>query len=350
MKALVMRGHGDLGQIEVAEVPEPHISAEGEVLVRLRAAALNHLDLWTLRGLPGLSLEFPHILGGDGAGEVEEVGSAVEHVSPGERVMLNPGVSCHRCEYCLAGEQSLCESYRLLGEHLDGTLAQYIVVPWQNAVPVPTPISGDSEISWIEAAAYSLVTLTAWRMLMKRARLRAGETVLVWGVGGGVSVTALQIAKLVGGLVIATSSSDEKLAKARELGADVTVNHETEDVVRVVRRVVGKRGVDVVVENVGEATWERSLRLLGRGGRLVSCGATTGARVTVDVRRMFWYQWNIMGSTMGSVQDYREIVDLLGQGKLRPLVDSVFPLVEGKRAVERLSSGNQMGKVVVEIP
>ncbi|MFQ6047021.1 MAG: zinc-binding dehydrogenase [Gemmatimonadales bacterium] len=349
MKALVMRAHGGLDQLEVTDVPEPRIESGGDVLVRLRTAALNHLDLWTLGGLPGLTLRLPHVLGGDGAGVVEAVGPDVTSVAPGDRVMLNPGVSCHRCEYCLAGEHSLCEAYRLLGEHLNGTLAEFVVVPWQNVLPIPTPPAPNPGITWAEAAAYSLVTLTAWRMLVKKARVKAGETVLVWGVGGGVSVTALRIAKLAGAFTIVTSSSDDKLARARELGADVTVNHDTEDVVKRVRHVTGKRGVDVVVENVGEATWDRSLRLLGRGGRLVSCGATTGPKVTVDVRRMFWYQWTIMGSTMGSMQDYREIVGLLGQGRLRPLIDSVFPLAEGMKAVERLASADHMGKVVVEV-
>ncbi len=346
MKALVMRGHGDLSQLEIADVPQPAVTRRHDVLVRLRAASLNHLDLWTLRGLPGVSLSFPHILGGDGAGVVEAVGDGVAHLTPGQRVMLNPGVSCYRCEYCLSGEHSLCETYGLLGEHLPGTIAEYIVVPDQNVVEIPTL---DPELTWAEAAAFSLVTLTAWRMLVKRARLRPGETVLVWGIGGGVSSTALRVAKLMGAYVVVTSSSEEKLARARELGADATVNHATQDVVKEFRAVTGRRGADVIVENVGEATWERSLRQLDRRGRLVTCGATTGAQVSIDVRRMFWYQWTIMGSTMGSWQDYREIVRLLGQGHLRPLVDSTYPLDEAVEAVRHLEQADQMGKIAVEI-
>ena len=349
MKALVMRGHGDLSQLEIADVPQPAVTRRHDVLVRLRAASLNHLDLWTLRGLPGVSLSFPHILGGDGAGVVEAVGDGVAHLTPGQRVMLNPGVSCYRCEYCLSGEHSLCETYGLLGEHLPGTLAEYIVVPDQNVVEIPTPPAPDAELTWAEAAAFSLVTLTAWRMLVKRAGLRPGETVLVWGVGGGVSSTALRIAKLMGAYVVVTSSSEEKLARARELGADATVNHATQDVVKEFRAVTGRRGADVIVENVGEATWERSLRLLDRRGRLVTCGATTGAQVSIDVRRLFWYQWTIMGSTMGSWRDYREIVRLLGQGHLRPLVDSTYPLDEAVEAVRRLEQADHIGKIVVEI-
>ncbi len=345
-----MRGHGDLSQLAEAEIPAPTIRGDGDVLIRLKAGALNHLDLWTLEGLPGLSLEFPHILGGDGAGVVEAVGAGVERLKPGDRVMFNPGISCYRCEWCLAGEHALCSTYRLLGEHLHGTLCQYIVLAEQNVVPIPTPPAPHPEISFAEAAAYSLVTLTAWRMLANRARLRAGQTVFIWGIGGGVSSTALMIAKLLGAHVIVTSSSDAKLEAARKLGADVTLNHATVDIVKEVRGITGRRGVDVVVENVGEATWERSLKLLGRGGRLVTCGATTGPTVTVDVRRLFWYRQEILGSTMGSHAEYQEVVRLLGQGKLRPLVDSVFPFEQAGKAFERLSGGEQMGKVVVEIP
>ena len=344
-----MHGHGGVDGLAIADVPQPSVRADTDVLIRLKAAALNHLDIWTLHGLPGLSLEFPHILGGDGAGIVEEVGSGVTHVTPGDRVMLNPGISCYRCRYCLAGEHSLCVEYRLLGEHVNGTLAEYIVVPWQNVYAIPKPPAPHPEVTWGEAAAYSLVTLTAWRMLMKRARLKAGEVVLIWGAGGGVSIAALKVAKLAGAFVIVTSSSEAKLELARSLGADVTLNHATVDVVKEVRAAVGKSGVDIVVENVGQATWDRSLRLLGRGGRLVSCGATTGPKVTVDVRRMFWYQWDIMGSTMGSAQDYREIIEVLARGHLRPTIDSVFPLDQGAKAVERLIGGEHMGKVVVEM-
>lgn len=347
MKALVLRGHGDVSQLEISEHPRPEVQRERDVLIRLEAAALNHLDLWTVRGLPGLSLSFPHVVGADGAGVIEQVGPAVRGVEPGQRVMFNPGISCYRCDYCLAGEHSLCEEFRLLGEHLPGTLAEYVVVPEQNVALVPTP--PDGEVTWAEAAAFSLVSLTAWRMLVTRARVRAGERVLIWGIGGGVSSTALRLAKLVGAYVIATSSSDSKLETARELGADATVNHATHDVVKQVRALTGKRGVDVVVENVGEATWDESLRVLGRGGRLVTCGATTGARVSVDVRRLFWHQWTIMGSTMGSREDYRQVVDLLAQGKLRPLIDSTFPLDDGANALRRLEQGEHMGKVVVEI-
>ncbi len=349
MRALVMRGHGDLSQLQLADVARPTLSSPDDVIVRLHAAALNHLDLWTLRGLPGLSLDLPHTLGGDGAGVIEEVGVRVRHVAPGDRVLFNPGISCYACEYCHAGEQSLCIAYKLLGEHLAGTLAEYVRVPSQNVRLIPDLPPPHEAVSWGEAAAFSLVTLTAWRMLMTRARLRPGETVLIWGIGGGVSLAALQIAKLAGAWVIVTSSSDAKLEHAKEMGADLTLNHSVADIVKESRRVVGKGGLDVVVENVGEATWERSLRMLGPGGRLVTCGATTGPKVVTDVRRLFWYQFNIMGSTMGNAGEYSEIVRLLGQGKLRPVIDSTYPLTNAIEAFQRLAEGKQMGKIVVDI-
>ncbi len=349
MRAVVARGHGDLSQLELVDVPPPSITHPDDVLVRLQAAALNRLDLWTLTGLPGLNLQFPHILGGDGAGVVESVGRGVTHVRSGDRVLFNPGISCYACDSCLAGQHSLCVEYRLLGEHVPGTLAEYVVLPRHNVLPVPDLPPPHEPITWVEAAAFSLTTLTAWRMLVTKARLRPGELVLIWGIGGGVSVTALRIAKFAGGRVIATSSSDEKLAAARELGADEVINHATQDVAKEVRALTDRRGVDVVVENVGEATWERSLRVLAPGGRLVTCGATTGPKVVTDVRRLFWYQWTIMGSTMGTAAEYREIVRLLGQGQLRPIVDSTFPLDRVVDAFRRLQVGEQMGKVTVEI-
>jgi NADPH:quinone reductase-like Zn-dependent oxidoreductase len=316
------------------------------VRVAVQAAALNHLDLHVIAGLPGVSYRFPHILGADGAGLVESVGPAVDAVRPGDRVMINPGVSCYACEFCQAGEHSLCVRYGILGEHHPGTLAQFIVVPQQNVARVPdvTP-----PVSWAEAAAFTLVTLTAWRMVMTRARLRAGETVLIWGVGGGVSLAALRVAKLQGARAIVTSSSDAKLETARQLGADVTLNHRTQDVGAEVRGLTKKRGVDVVVENVGDATWRTSLRCLSKGGRLVTCGATTGPLVETDVRRLFWNQYTIMGSTMGNAAEYREVVGQLAAGQLRPIVDRLFPLAEARAGFERLRRGEQLGKIAITI-
>jgi len=347
MRACVIRATGNLDHIQLADVPAPPPASLGprDVRVAIRAAALNHLDLFVVRGLPH-AYAFPHILGADAAGVVDAVGAEVRSVRPGDRVMLNPGISDYTCDYCRAGEHSLCVNYRMLGEHLPGTLCESVVVPEQNVAIIPTVTP---PLSWAEASAFSLVTLTAWRMVVTRAQLRAGETALIWGIGGGVSLTALRIAKLRGARVIVTSSSDAKLEAARRLGADVTLNHRTQQVSREVRTLTNKRGADVVVENVGAATWEQSLRSLGRGGRLVTCGATTGPEVAIDLRRLFWYHWSVLGSTMGNDAEYREIVGLLGSGELRPIVDRVFPLNEARAAFERLDQGEQLGKIVVQV-
>ncbi len=346
MRACVIRATGGLDRLQLADVPLPSEPlGPRDVRVAIRAAALNHLDLHVVRGLP-VEHRFPHILGADGAGVVDAVGADVRSVKPGDRVMINPGVSDYTCEYCRAGEHSLCVNYRLLGEHVAGTLCESIVLPEQNLAIIPTVTP---PLSWAEAAAFSLVTLTAWRMVVTRAQLKQGETALIWGIGGGVALAALRIAKLRGARVIVTSSSEAKLAAARQLGADVTLNHRTQKVSQEVRALTGKRGADVVIENVGEATWEESLRSLGRGGRLVSCGATTGPKVAIDLRRLFWYHWSILGSTMGNDAEYREIVRLLGSGELRPIVDRVFPLEQVRAAFERLDQGEQMGKIVIQI-
>lgn len=346
MKACVLTATGGLDRVTVTAVPDPPAPGRGQVRVAIQAAALNHLDLHVVGGLPGITYHFPLILGADGAGLVESVGPAVDTLRPGDRVMINPGVSCYECEFCRAGEHSLCVRYGILGEHHPGTLAQLIVVPQQNLARVPdvTP-----ELSWAEAAAFTLVTLTAWRMVMTRARLQAGETVLIWGIGGGVSLAALRIAKLQGARAIVTSSSDAKLEAARELGADATLNHRTQDVGAEVRALTQKRGVDVVVEHVGEATWQTSLRCLCKGGRLVTCGATTGPLVETDARRLFWNQYTIMGSTMGNAAEYRDVVGLLGAGQLRPIVDRVLPLAEARAGFERLQRGEQLGKIAIAI-
>jgi NADPH:quinone reductase-like Zn-dependent oxidoreductase len=348
MRACVIRELGGLEQVEIAEVPAPmdgmSLGAR-EVRVKVRAAALNHLDLFVIRGLP-VDYVFPHVLGSDGAGVVDAAGPEVTAVRPGDAVMINPGVSCYRCAFCQAGEHSLCVNYRVLGEHLPGTMAEYVVLPEHNVARIPRVAP---ELTWAEAAAFSLVTLTAWRMVVTRAAVRAGEWVLVWGVGGGISITALRIAKLLGARVIATSSSDAKLEHAQELGADVTLNHRTQQVAQEVRAVTDRHGADVVVETAGAATWEESLKCLARGGRLVTCGATTGPIVSTDVRRLFWHQYTILGSTMGNEVEYRTAVQALGEGKLRPVVDGVYPLDDVRAGLERLAAGGQLGKVVVEI-
>lgn len=346
MRACVLTAPGGIDKLDVRFVPDAPAPQAGEVRVGIRAAALNHLDLFVADGLPGAADRFPHIVGADGAGIVESVGPEVTTVRPGDRVMLNPGISDRTCEFCRAGEQSLCVNYRLLGEHLPGTFAELVTVPYHNVARIPTLVP---PLSWGEAAAFSLVTLTAWRMLVTRARIKTDETVLVWGIGGGVSLAALRIAKLFGARVIATSSDDAKLASAKQLGADVTLNHRTQKISQEVRALTNRRGVDIVVETVGAASWDESLRALCRGGRLVTCGATSGPQVGLDLRRLFWHHWSVLGSTMGNDAEYAEIVRRLGLGELRPIVDRVFPMGQARDAYERLAKGEQLGKVVVQV-
>jgi NADPH:quinone reductase-like Zn-dependent oxidoreductase len=343
MRALTLTGVGGLDRLEVREVAAPVIGARDEVLVRIRCAALNRLDLWMTGGLPNAQPTFPHVVGSDGAGEVEAVGTAAGSWRPGDRVLINPGLSCGRCAACREDEESLCSNYAILGEHVAGTAAELVVVPAANLGRIP------DGMTWPEAAGFTLATLTAWRMLTGRAKLQAGETVLIWGVGGGIGMASLQIAALLGARPIVTSGSDAKLAAAARLGAAVTLNHRSADVVADVRKETGGRGADVVVDCVGEATWTNSQRALRRGGRVVVCGATTGPTVSLDLRRLFWHQWSILGSTMGNRREFTEIVALAGEGKLWPVVDSVVPLAEGAEAYRRMQRGEQTGKLVIEV-
>ncbi len=344
MRAATIRAYGGPEQVFVSgDVPEPAIERPDDVIVRVRAAAFNHLDLWVLRGLPGVTHTFPWIPGGDGAGVVAAVGPAVTAVQPGDAVLLNPGLWCTRCEFCTAGEQSLCLTYRLIGEHVPGTFAEAVRVPERNLEKSP------AGTDWAQAAAFPLSFLTAWRMLTTRARLQPNETVLIWGIGGGVALASLAIAKLIGARAIVTSSSDAKLERARALGADGVINHRTADVAREVRRLSGKRGADVVVDSVGEATWEQSLRALARGGRLVTCGGTSGPDVTTDVRKLMWHHWSLLGSTMGNVREFRAVTGLFAAGRLAPVVDSVIPLDDVRQGFERMAAGGQFGKIVVRV-
>jgi NADPH:quinone reductase-like Zn-dependent oxidoreductase len=344
VQALTISAHGELDRIEFrGDLPEPGLSRASDVRIRMRAAALNHLDLFVVAGLPGVTIRPPWILGADGCGIVDQTGAEVSHVRAGDRVVINPGISDRSCEFCLAGENPLCVRYGILGEHHPGTMAEYVVVPGANVRRIPDGLSD------AEAAAFTLATLTAWRMVRTRAAVKAGDQVLIWGIGGGVAQAALRICKQLGATVWVTSSDDSKLEKARAMGADEVLNHSVLDVGRAIRERTGKRGVDVVIDNVGEATWARSLTALGRGGRLVTCGGTSGPRLETDVRRLFWNQWTIMGSTMGNDAEFEAVVGELAAGRLRPVVDETFPLADGRRAFERLASGTQFGKVVVAI-
>ena len=343
MKSLVLIALGGREHLRVQELPEPLLQSPDDVLVRVHAVGLNRLDLWVAEGLPGANYRFPHIVGSDGAGTVVEVGSAVTGLRPGQRVMINPTFGCGSCPRCLQGEDNLCGQLQVLGEHRPGTAAELLVVPAVNLAPVP------QTMPWPPAAAFSLATLTAWRMLTTRGRIQNGETVLIWGVGGGVSLAALQIAKHQGARTVVTSGSEAKLELARGLGADACFNHREVDVAAEVRKLTGGAGADAVVDSVGEQTWRHSLRSLRRGGRLLICGATTGPMVSLDLRRLFWHQWSILGSTLGSREEYADIVRLAAQGKLWPVVDQVFPWDQALAAFERLAQGEQVGKLVIEV-
>ncbi len=328
MRAVRIHEDGGPEVLVLEEAPDPELGP-GEVLVRLRASALNHLDVWIRKGLP--SVPKPRILGADGAGVVEALGEGVAGFELGERVVLNPGIE--------AGGGRI----HVIGEHGDGTNAELIAVPATNVHPIPEGLSFE------EAAAFPLVFETAYRMLVTRAGLREGEWVLAWGIGGGVSTAALAIAKALGASVLVTSSSDAKLERARELGADATVNHATGDVKAAVQEATDGRGIDVVVENVGEATWATSLQVAAPGGRITVCGATSGPNPPAALHRIWWKQLSILGSTMGTGQDFAGAYELVASGRALPVVDSVLPLEEIRAAHERLEAGEQLGKIVLTI-
>lgn len=340
MKALAFNEHGGVEKLRYQDVPDPKIGS-GEVLVKVRACALNHLDLFVREGLPGLKLPLPFWSGCDIAGDIVEVGAEVQGVKVGDRVAVNPNITCGRCEFCLQGEDSLCVSYGILGEHAHGGLAEYVKVDGRNVLKLPDAISYES------AAAFILVNMTAWRMLVTRAGLRAGEELLILGVGGGVSSAAVQIGKLCGARVWVTSSSDDKLERAKALGADEGINYAREDWAKVVFEKTGKRGVDVVLENVGAATWKGSIRVLAKGGRLVTCGATSGPIGETDIRVVFWKQLKIIGSTMANRREFNQVMTQLFRGTLKPVVDRVFPLKDGAEAQRILAEGKQFGKLVL---
>jgi NADPH:quinone reductase-like Zn-dependent oxidoreductase len=342
MRAVIIKGHGPKEVLEEAEVPDP-TPAPGEALVRVRACALNHLDLWTRNGIPGRTIPFPHILGSDISGEILSLGAAVHGLSVGERVMLQPGVSCGRCTQCLSGADNACRFYAIFGAQRPGGYAEKVACPTANLVPIPDQLPFD------QAAAFPLVFLTAWHMLVTLAKLRPGEDLLVWGAGSGVGTAAIQIAKYLGARVIATASNPQKLEKARELGADFLIDHSKGDVVGEVRRITLKKGVEVVFEHVGKATWERSILSLAHRGRLVTCGATTGPDAVTDIRYLFSKQLALLGSYMGSKADLLEVAVPFFAGKLRVIIDSVFPLSEARKAHERLATSGHFGKIVLKV-
>lgn len=344
MKATVFHEHGPPDVLKYEDVADPAVGPS-QVLVDVKAVALNHLDLFVRGGIPGLKLEMPHILGSDISGLIKETGNDVsEYLQAGQKVIIDPGRSCGVCEYCIRGEESLCATYGIIGEHYCGGYADLISVDAQNVIPVPEY----SKLDFNQAAATPLTFMTAWRMLMSKARVKPGDDVLIIGIGGGVALAAMQIAKLAGARVIVTSSSEEKLKKALELGANIGINHRTNpDFHKEVWTHTNRRGVDIVVDSVGEATWDKSLRSLTKGGRLVTCGATSGPNASININMLFWKQFEILGSTMGSRSELRDVLKLVWNGELKPVVDRVLPLSKAQSAHEILEKGEQFGKIVL---
>jgi NADPH:quinone reductase-like Zn-dependent oxidoreductase len=341
MKALAFHEFGGPDKLRYEDVPDPKLKP-GEVLVRVRACALNHLDLFVREGIPALKTPLPFWTGCDIAGEVAEVGVDVKNVAVGARVAVNPNLTCGRCEFCLQGEDSLCVRYGILGEHIPGGLAELVAVRGDNVLPLPDAVSFEA------AASFVLTNMTAWRMVVTQGQVRPGQDVLVIGVGGGVSSTAVQIARLCGARVIVTSSDDAKLEKARALGAEVGINYrKNPDWAKLVFEATGKRGVDVVIENVGAATWKDSIRSLKGGGRLVTCGSTSGPVGETLIPLVFWKQVHIIGSTMANRKEFHDVMGQLFAGRLKPIIDEVGPLKEGAAAQRRLAEGKQFGKIVL---
>ncbi|HXI26908.1 MAG TPA: zinc-binding dehydrogenase [Vicinamibacterales bacterium] len=341
MKAIRFHEHGGPEVLRLEDAPDPEL-APGEVLVRVRACALNHLDIWERQGLPRVQIPLPHISGSDVAGDV--MASAARDVAIGQRVMLQPGVSCGRCPACLEGRDHECPRYEVLGyRNHPGGYAQLVKVPVQNLIPIP------EQIDYVPAAAFPLTFLTAWHMLMTRARLVRGEDVLVLAAGSGVGQAAIQIAALHGARVFATAGSDAKLERARALGAFEVINHHTQDIAAEIMRLTNRRGVDVVIEHVGEATWAKSVRSLARGGRLVTCGATTGGHGTLDLHALFAKQLSVLGSYMGTKGELLRVARYFFTGQLAPVIDRTYPLADAADAQRRLEQSGQFGKIVLDV-
>src|SRR6266571_4056897 len=342
MKAIVFHQHGEPDVLKFEDVAEPTIRPN-EVLVRVKACALNHLDLWVRRGIPGVPIPLPHIPGSDVSGEIAQIGADVTTVRVGQKVVLAPLVSCGKCTACVAGLDNHCRQATNLGYMIDGGCAEFVRAPEVNCLPYP------ERLTFEEAASIPLVFQTAWHMLVARAELQPGEDVLILGAGSGVGSAAIQIGKFFGARVIATAGSDEKLAKAKEFGADHLINHKTQKIRDEVRRITNKRGVDVVFEHVGTATWDDSLASLASGGRLVTCGATTGYDAKLDLRFLFSRQLSLLGSYMGTKSELHTVMKLVAAGRLKPVIDRVFPLAEAAAAHAYLESSSQFGKVVLRV-
>lgn len=342
MKAVVFHQHGGLEQLRLADIPDPKPGPD-EALIRVKACALNHLDIWVRQGIPAYSIPLPHISGCDISGVIEGLGRSTPHLEVGKPVFVAPGLSCWRCQACITGHDNACTDFKVIGAQVDGGYAERVKVPLSNVFSIP------GGLSFEQAAAFPLVSLTAWHMVIGLASVRPGETVLVMGAGSGVGSMAVQIAKLAGCHVITTVGSDEKKLPAQQLGADAVVNHALTNWPKTVYELTHGRGVDVIIEHIGEQMWESCLKLLARRGRLVTCGATTGGHVKVDARFVFSRQLTIMGAYLGTRAELMEVASLVGAGKLKPVIDRVFPLEQAREAQEVMLSRKFFGKLVLAV-
>lgn len=344
MKAVFIDDHGDLKQLQVANLPEPKVGPN-DVLIKSGFAALNHIDIFIVKGWPDLNLSMPHVIGSDRSGIIQEIGSEVTTLKEGDRVTVNPGISCGKCKACLSGKQNFCEQFSILGEHQWGTFAEILKMPEINVIKIPKDYSLD------KAAAAPLTFLTAWRMLSTQAKLKPNEIIFIHGASGGVSTAAIQIAKFFKAKVITSTSNQDKVEKARDIGADHVINYKKmpEYGKYVYKELTNRMGVDVVIDSVGQATINDSIRLLKPGGRLITCGSTTGPTTEIDLRHIFWKQLRIMGSTMSNQGEFREVMELVFDGTLIPIIDKVYVLDEVKQAEKFLNEGNQFGKVLLKI-
>jgi len=329
--------------VKVEEISEPKALLKGEIVIQVKSCGLNHLDIWVRKGGRGAMGTMPHTLGSDTAGTVVAVGEDVCGMETGDEVILNPGISCGRCESCKRGENSECESFGIIGMSRQGTFAELVAVPACNVYPKPAHMSFD------EAGAFVLSCLTAWRMLITKGELNPGQTVLINGTGGGVALYALQLAKIAGAETIVTSSSEEKLTRARQIGADYGINYKSEDIAERVRDVTGGRGVDIVIDTVGTSTWETDFSAVRRGGKIVLCGVTSGHKAEINLQQLYWNQLTVMGSTMGSDEDLRQMLKAVNAAKLRPVIDSVRPLDDVREAMNKMEEGRQFGKIVLKV-
>jgi len=340
MKAVVFNQHGGPEVLQYVDVPDPR-PGPGEVLIEVKATSINHIDIFLRRGMPGVKVPLPKIVGSDAAGIIRELGQDVAGLTPGQRVTINPGIACGHCEFCSAGFGSQCVSWAMVGENRDGAYAEHVVVPAHIVLPIP------EHISFEEAAAAPLVFLTAWSMMVGKGNIRPGEDVLILGAGAGVGTAAIQIAKLVGCRVFATASTAEKLQRAKELGADFLINYTTEEFDKSIRDFTNKRGVDIVVDYIGAHTWVRSLRSARRGGRVLTCGATTGFAPQTDLRHIFFRQVQVLGSTMGSHRELLDVMKCVFRGQLKPVIDRVLPLSEAQKGHELIEQRAVFGKIVL---